>query len=145
MGTGTGYSLAPRGKQLVSHHSIGGRKEEVRVESKKVKKGLNKEVKALQQLLQADVLITWTQNGAVVTYYASEPEVRHKVSYTFDDEEDLEGLVAMFYDIRDHIYPGGKRSKCRVQIQQEHGYDYECTDKDCKICAEEKERKKYER
>ena len=77
------------------------------------------------------IVIETTSNGSVVKY----PE--NKVSYKFE-ENDLEGIQEMLYDILEEVSLCTSRyDKERIQIKIVHGDKYECKDKNCKICKGE--------
>ena len=90
------------------------------------------------------ITIHWAINGATVIVDRQEPETTPiSEVYEFnDDNEDnctgIQGMVRLLHDLAEHLgVVGHKRSRERLKITVEHGYDYECSDKDCKICKKE--------
>lgn len=85
----------------------------------------------------SDITISWALNGAIVKFkgLADEgtDEIVSSMVYKFEDG-DLKGLQDLLNDIVDKVYAGCKYDKERVMVKIEHGSDYECKDKDCKIC-----------
>jgi hypothetical protein len=84
---------------------------------------------------EPDICIKWTRNGAYVVFNPNDGP--SDMGYEFD-ETDLTGLQSMLIDIKDHMYPGNKYDKHRVFVTLEHGHAYQCEDKKCEICEEEK-------
>lgn len=76
------------------------------------------------------LIIEPCSNGAMLIEDDGENERR--TVYLFD-EENIGGLQGLLYDIRDFFNAGSKHDKIRVQINLEHGSNYEC--KGCDICG----------
>jgi len=76
------------------------------------------------------ITIKSASNGAIVKYS------KETVIYKFD-EDNKEELIEMLYDILQEFDNSTKHDKARIRIKLEHGYCYECTDKNCQICGEE--------
>lgn len=56
--------------------------------------------------------------------------------YKFDDDN-LDGLVEMLYEICDFVgQMGDRHDKLRIRISVLHGDKYLCMDKKCDICKE---------
>lgn len=81
------------------------------------------------------IKISRTDNGAVLLITGQYDENR-KLSYVFD-EEDPEGLISLFYEIKSTLINDSKYSEKRVRINLEHGEKYDCKEKNCKICKED--------
>ena len=73
-------------------------------------------------------------NGAVI-YYNDGDDSESPSIYKFD-EEDLDGLILLLYDVRDSMSSPSRYSKRRILVSIVHGDKYECKEKDCKICKE---------
>jgi hypothetical protein len=88
------------------------------------------------------IIIEPVTNGAVVTQQDGT-----KNAYVFDEEaqdfesKGLKGLVELLYAVLDHmgVYGGKYKTEC-IEIRIVHGRGYECKDKKCPICKENKER-----
>lgn len=70
------------------------------------------------------------RNGAYVIFDDGENQDRY--AYRFD-EDNLDGLQEMLYDIKEQFYTGSKHDRFRVHVVVEHGTEYEC--KGCDICG----------
>ena len=81
-------------------------------------------------------------NGALVytEYDASEIDFgeasRETMVYEFD-ENNLDSLQSMLYDLISTMDSSGRYSKQRIKISIVHGDKYECSEADCEICEEE--------
>ena len=78
------------------------------------------------------ITIKTTDNGAIVKVTGQYDE-NFERSYVFD-EENMEGMEQLLWDLLDPIHLFGKYSKERISITRVHGEKYDCEEKDCKVC-----------
>jgi CO dehydrogenase/acetyl-CoA synthase epsilon subunit len=101
---------------------------------KKLKEIMDRLEKLAKQA-EINIVITPTSNGAVVKCGAAGV---HEVFKFSADEENLDGAVDLFYQLKGLLADHGNRyAKQRLEIRIVHGDKYECKDKDCEICRKE--------
>ena len=77
-----------------------------------------------------EIKITSCKNGAYAIFDDGENEERF--AYRFD-EDNLNGLTEMLWDIKENFEAGDRYSQFRVVVSVEHGDKYECSG--CDICG----------
>lgn len=50
------------------------------------------------------------------------------------EQNNVQKLAEMFYEIKDHLCIGSRYDSERVAIKVEHGDKYDCIDPNCTIC-----------
>lgn len=77
------------------------------------------------------IIINEAENGAMVTI--NDTESINATVYEFD-EDNQQGLVNLLYEIVNKIGCIDGFNKETINISVEHGDEYDCNDKSCKIC-----------
>lgn len=83
------------------------------------------------------ITIAINDNGAVMRIpVGAKNDYERNMVYEFDADEhtDIKGYVNMLWDMTEAVMLFGKYSPQRISINIEHGENYECKDKKCKIC-----------
>lgn len=74
------------------------------------------------------------ENGAVVSGFIDDNGKKFSRCYTFEEDE-LDGLKYMLYDILEAMESPNKFGKTVISIDIKHGNKYECQDSNCDICS----------
>jgi hypothetical protein len=78
-------------------------------------------------------------NGALLIQDDGENTHRTLYKFDYDDPElGLRDLQCLLYDISEQLSMESRYSKERISIKIVHGDKYECKDKECAICKEDR-------